>query len=99
MEQPVHHWTPAMVPSGIMIYMGSRFPNWRGNIFVAGLEGQQLSRIIVDGTRFVAEEVLLKNVLGRLRDVRQGPDGDIYVAIDGGVQGNPTRVVRLVPKD
>jgi aldose sugar dehydrogenase len=97
MEQPVHHWTPAMVPSGIMIYTGSRFPNWRGNIFVAGLGGQQLSRVIVDGKRFVAEEVLLKNVLGRLRDVRQAPNGDIYLAIDGSVPGNPTRVVRLVP--
>ena len=98
MEQPVHHWTPAIVPSGIMIYTGNRFPNWRGNIFVAGLGGEQLSRIVVDGNRFVAEEVLLKNSLGRLRDVRQGPNGDIYVAIDGGVEGKPTRVVRLVPK-
>ena len=52
----------------------------------------------MDGNRFVAEEVLLKNALGRLRDVRQGPDGYIYVAIDGGVEGNPTRVVRLVPE-
>ena len=99
MEQPVHHWSPAIVPSGIMIYTGSRFPNWRGNIFVAGLGGQQLSRVILDGKRFVAEEVLLKNALGRLRDVRQGPNGDIYLAIDGGVKGNPTRVVRLVPSD
>jgi aldose sugar dehydrogenase len=99
MEQPVHHWTPALVPSGIMIYTGDRFPNWHGNIFVAGLGGEQLSRVIVDGNRFVAEEVLLKNALGRLRDVRQGPDGHIYIAIDGGLQGNPTRVVRLVPQD
>ena len=99
MQQPVHHWTPAIVPSGITIYMGDRFPNWRGNIFVAGLGGEQLSRVIVDGHRFVAEEVLLKNALGRLRDVRQGPDGYIYLAIDGGVRGNPTPVVRLVPRD
>jgi glucose/arabinose dehydrogenase len=97
MEQPVHQWTPAIVPSGLMIYTGRRFPNWRDNIFVAGLGGLQLSRVIVNGRRFVAEEVLLKNALGRLRDVRQGPDGYIYVAIDGGVQGQPTAVVRLVP--
>ena len=99
MQQPVHHWTPALVPSGIMIYSGDRFPNWRGNIFVAGLGGQRLSRVIVNANRFVAEEVLLKDALGRLRDVRQGPDGLIYIAIDGGLQGNSTRVVRLVPQD
>jgi glucose/arabinose dehydrogenase len=98
MEQPVHHWTPAIVPSGLMIYTGARFPHWQGNIFVAGLGGQQLSRIIVDGRRFVTEEVLLKNALGRLRDVRQGLDGHIYIAIDGGVLGTPTRVVRLLPE-
>jgi glucose/arabinose dehydrogenase len=97
MEQPVHHWTPALVPSGIMIYTGDEFPNWKGSIFVTGLGGQRLARVVVDGSRFVGEEPLLTNSLGRLRDVRQGPDGLIYIAIDGGLQGEPTRIVRLVP--
>jgi glucose/arabinose dehydrogenase len=101
MEQPVHHWTPACVPSGMMFYTGDRFPSWNGNIFVACLGGEQLSRIVVDGQRFVAEEVLLDSALGRLRDVRQGPDGLLYLAIDGreGARPVPTRIVRLVPQE
>jgi glucose/arabinose dehydrogenase len=97
MEQPVHYWTPAIVPSGIMFYTGTRFPNWRGDLFVAGLGGEQLSRVVLDGEEFVGEEVLLKNELGRLRDVREGPDGYIYLAIDGGLQGTRTQLVRLEP--
>jgi aldose sugar dehydrogenase len=99
MEQPVHYWTPAIVPSGIAIYAGDRFPNWKGNIFVGGLGGEQVSRVVVDGEHFVGEEVLLKNALGRIRDVREGPDGYLYLAIDGGLAGAPSRVVRLVPED
>lgn len=99
MEQPVHHWTPALVPSGMAIYTGDRFPNWKGNVFVGGLGGQRLSRVVVDGERFVAEEVLIENALGRIRDVRQGPDGYVYLAIDGGLQGAPTPIVRLEPRE
>jgi glucose/arabinose dehydrogenase len=97
MEQPVHHWSPALVPSGIAIYMGDRFPNWKGNVFVAGLGGQRLVRVIVDGDRFVGEESLLEGVLGRVRDVREGPDGYIYIAVDGGLQGTRTPLIRLEP--
>lgn len=96
MEQPVHHWTPSIATSGMMIYTGDRFPRWQGSIFNGGLAGQQLSRITVDGDgRMVSEEVLVRD-MGRIRDVRQGPDGLIYLAIDHR-GGDPTPIVRLEP--
>jgi glucose/arabinose dehydrogenase len=99
MEQPVRHWTPAIVPAGLMFYTGDRFPSWKGNLFVGGLGGERLTRVVVDGERYVAEEVLLENVLGRIREVRQGPDGFIYLAIDGRRSAVPTRIVRLEPQE
>ena len=66
-----------------MFYTGSRFPKWRGNAFVGGLAGQQLSRLEMDGNRVVHEEVLFKGTLNqRVRDVEQGPDGLIYLLTD-----------------
>lgn len=95
MEQPVHYWVPSIATSGLMIYTGDKFPAWRGNIFVGGLAGQQLARLTMDGQRVVAEETLLRGI-GRIRDVRQGPDGNIYLAIDDR-PGGLTPVVRLEP--
>jgi aldose sugar dehydrogenase len=95
MEQPVHHWTPSIATSGMLLYTGDRFPAWRGNILVGGLAGQQIARLTMDGTRVASEETLMEGY-GRVRDVRQGPDGYIYVAIDDR-PGGPTAVVRLEP--
>jgi glucose/arabinose dehydrogenase len=95
MEQPAHYWVPSIATSGLLIYTGHRFPQWRGNIFVGGLAGQQLARLTMDGQKVVAEETLLEG-LGRIRDVRQGPDGYIYLAIDHR-GGDKTPVVRLEP--
>jgi aldose sugar dehydrogenase len=94
LEQPVHHWTPSIATSGLLIYTGDRFPNWRGNVFVGALAGEQLARLSVDGRRVSAEETLLRG-LGRIRDVRQGPDGYIYLAVEN--RGGPSRIVRLEP--
>jgi len=95
MQSPVHFWVPSIATSGLMVYTGDRFPEWRGNLFVGGLNGQQLARLTMDGQEVTREETLLHDI-GRIRDIRQGPDGYIYVAIeDRG--GNPTRVVRLEP--
>jgi glucose/arabinose dehydrogenase len=97
MEQPIHFWEPSIAPSGLIIYTGDRFPEWRGNIFAGGLarpDGGSLARLTLDGRRVVAEETLLAGT--RVRDVRQGPDGLIYVAIDHR-QGQPTSIVRLEP--
>ncbi|MEX1010659.1 MAG: PQQ-dependent sugar dehydrogenase [Balneolaceae bacterium] len=97
MEYPIHHWTPSIAPSGLMIYTGDKFPQWHGNIFVGGMSDQHqtLARVVVDGDRFVSEELLLKGEY-RIRDVRQGPDGYIYLGIDDR-SGNLTSVLRLEP--
>lgn len=95
MEQPAHFWVPSIGVSGLMIYTGDRFPRWRGNLFAGGLVGERLDRLTLNGTRVVARETVVQGI-GRIRDVRQGPDGFIYLAIDQR-QGQPARVVRLEP--
>jgi glucose/arabinose dehydrogenase len=95
MESPVHVWVPSIATSGMMIYDGDAFPEWRGSFFVGGLAGEQLARVEIDHGVSILEETLLKG-FGRVRDVRQGPDGFIYLAIDG--DGNDqTPIVRLEP--
>lgn len=95
MENPVHIWVPSIATSGLLVYTGGAFPGWRGNLFVGGMAGQQLARLTLDGQRIVNEETLAQN-LGRIRDVRQGPDGFIYLAIDDR-GGAPSAIVRLEP--
>jgi len=97
MEPSAHVWVPSIATSGLLIYTGDRFPAWRGNIFVGGLGGEQLARLTLDGQEVEQEETLHFG-RGRIRDVRQGPDGYIYLAIDGR-QGGLTPVVRLEPTD
>ncbi|MFO7262202.1 MAG: PQQ-dependent sugar dehydrogenase [bacterium] len=97
MEQPVHYWVPSIATSGLLIYTGNAFPQWRGSFFVGGLAGQQLARLTVEGRRVTNVEVLLEG-FGRIRDVRQGPDGFIYLALDDR-GGGATSVVRLEPAD
>lgn len=82
MEQPVHKWVPSIAPSGMAFYTGDRFPRWRGDLFVGALSGELLVRLRLDGEKVVHEERLLKGVLGRIRDVRAGPDGLIYLLTD-----------------
>ena len=95
MESPKHFWVPSIATSGLMIYTGDKFPAWRGNIFVGGLGGEQLSRLTIDGHTILNEETLFQR-MGRIRDVRQGPDGYIYLAIEDR-RGAPTGVVRIEP--
>ncbi len=94
MAQPLLQWTPSIAPSGMVFYTGDRFPNWRGNLFVGALKFQMLVRLQLDGERIVKEERLLEGALGRIRDVRQGPDGLLYLLIDS----KPGRIVRLEPQ-
>lgn len=82
MEQPVHIWVPSIATSGLMVYTGDRFPEWRGDLFVGGLRGRQLARLEMDGREVVLEETLVNDV-GRISHVVQGPDGYVYLAIDG----------------
>ncbi len=93
-ESPTHFWVPSIATSGLMIYEGDLFPAWKGNIFAGGLAGQQVARLTMNGQRVVREETLLQG-MGRIRDIRESPDGYIYVAVDG--RGTTTSVVRLEP--
>jgi glucose/arabinose dehydrogenase len=95
MEQPVKVWVPSIGISGMTIYSGDKFPAWRGNFFVGGMAGQQLSRLTMKDNRVVNEELLVQQ-MGRIRDIRQGLDGFIYLVIDDR-DGKPTPVYRLEP--
>src|SRR5918999_863934 len=95
MEQPVHLWVPSIGTSGLMIYTGERFPQWRGSLFVGGMARHRLARLTLDGQRVINEETLVPQ-LGRIRDVRQGPNGDIYLVTDNR-EVKPTPVLRMEP--
>jgi aldose sugar dehydrogenase len=94
MEQPVYFWTPDIAPGGISFYDGKLFPAWRGDLFVAALAGKHLARLVLNGERVIGEERLLMELDTRIRDVKEGPDGALYVMTDrdGG------RLLRLIPK-
>ena len=78
-EQPIYFWVPSIAPSGMMVYTGDLFPQWKGNLFIGAMAGQHLVRLVLDGERVVAEEKLLTERKQRVREVRQGPDGAIYL--------------------
>jgi glucose/arabinose dehydrogenase len=82
MAQPIHYWVPSIAPSGMAFYEGDRFPRWKGDLFVGALKDRMLVRLKLDGEKVVKEERMLQGVLGRIRDVRAGPDGFIYLLTD-----------------
>lgn len=82
MEQPVVYWVPSIAPSGMEFYDGDKFPNWRGNLFVGALAHMHLRRLVLDGDRVTEQEVLLEDLEERIRAVKQGPDGYLYVLTD-----------------
>jgi aldose sugar dehydrogenase len=82
MEQPLHKWVPSIAPSGMAFYQGDRFPRWKGNLFVGALKHRLIARLEIDGERIVHEERLISGALGRIRDVRAGPDGYLYLLTD-----------------
>jgi glucose/arabinose dehydrogenase len=91
MEQPVTYWVPSIATCGLDFYTGDKFPKWKNDLLVGALAQQEVRRLRIDGKKVVSQEIILKNV-GRVRDVTTGPDGLIYVLLNG-----PDRVVRLVP--
>ncbi len=93
MEQPIYYWAPSIAPSGMAFYEGDPFPAWRGDLFVGSLKFGLLVRLELDGDKVVHEERLLDGKLGRIRDVRQGPDGLIYLLTDE----NDGQLIRLLP--
>ncbi len=92
-EQPVKYWVPSIAPSGMAFYDGKLFPKWQGNLFVGALRDQMIVRLTLDGEKVTGEERLLQNVGERIRDVRVGPDGAIYLATDS----SNGRILRVTP--
>jgi glucose/arabinose dehydrogenase len=82
MAQPIYYWVPSISPSGMAFYQGDAFPQWQGDLFVGALSGELLARLELDGEVVTQEERLLEGVLGRIRDVRVGPDGYLYLLTD-----------------
>lgn len=95
MEQPAQVWVPSIGVSGLLYYTGDKFPGWKGNILAGGLAGERVTRFTLDGQKADMAEQLVRGI-GRVRDVRQGPDGYIYLAIEDR-EGKPTPIVRLEP--
>jgi glucose/arabinose dehydrogenase len=90
-EQPIYFWVPSIAPSGMTFYTGNLFPDWKGNLFIGAMAGQHLVRLVLDGNKVIAEEKLLTELKQRIREVRQGPDGALYI-----FAGNS--LLRLSPK-
>ncbi len=93
MEQPVTYWVPSIAPSGMAFYNGNKFPQWKGDLFVGALAGAHLRRLEIKANKVVDQEQLLGDLGSRIRDVRMGPDGYIYVLTD---QQNG-KILRLKP--
>ncbi|MEO7597862.1 MAG: PQQ-dependent sugar dehydrogenase [Opitutus sp.] len=94
MEQPVINWTPSIAVSQIEFYQGDKFPKWKDNLFIGSLAQQKLIRVVVEGGKELRREEVF-NGLGRIRDIKTGPDGYLYLALE--LIGKPGRIVRLVP--
>lgn len=94
MVQPIYYWVPSIAPSGMSFYDGERFPQWRGSIFIGSLKFGLLTRLVLHDGEVVKEERLLRGRLGRIRDVRTGPDGLLYLLTDA----SNGRLVRLEPE-
>ena len=90
---PAWHWTPSIAPSGMTFYTGDLFPGWKGSLFNGALKYQLLSRLELKGRALVKEERLLQGLNERIRDVRQGPDGALYLLTDN----NAGRILRVAP--
>jgi len=94
MEQPVYYWDPVIGPSGMAFYTADAFPAWKGSLFIGGHATNDLVRLSLDGEKVVGEERLLKDLKARIRDVRQGPDGALYLLTDAA----SAQLLKLVPK-
>ena len=95
MEQPVYYWDPSIAPSGTTFYTGDRFPKWKGNLLVGALKFRLVARLELDGETVRDEERILEDLGERIRDVRQGPDGYLYLLTDS----SNGRILRIEPVD
>jgi glucose/arabinose dehydrogenase len=92
-DDPLWHWTPSIAPSGMAFYTGDLFPAWKGNLFNGALKFQLLSRLEIKDGKVIKEERMLQGLNERIRDVRQGPDGALYLLTDN----SAGRVLRVAP--
>lgn len=105
MEEPIYYWDPVIAPSGLAFYTGTLFPQWKNSLFVGGLRGALLDRLEIVNDKVVAEEPLLTDLRARIRDVRVGPDGAVYVFTDSGTPSMsaktpPTsKLLKLTPRN
>ena len=90
MAQPVHYWVPSIAPSGLTLYEADLFPEWKGDLFVGALVNREVRRLDLSGGKVIGEEALFSELDARIRDVRTGPDGALYIL-------TPDRVVRVTP--
>ncbi|MEH2475441.1 glucose/arabinose dehydrogenase [Nitrobacteraceae bacterium AZCC 2161] len=95
MEQPIKYWVPSIAPSGMAFYTGTLFPKWRGSLFTGALAGQMLVRLSLNGNVITSEERILRNLNERIRDVRQGPDGALWLLTDS----SAGRILRVTPTE
>ena len=95
MSQPVYYWTPSIATSSLLFYSGEKFPNWKGNAFVSSLKFGQLARLEMADNKVISEERLVNGAVGRIREVKEGPDGFLYILIDD-ANG---KLLRLKPSD
>ncbi len=93
LEQPIYYWDPSIAPSGMAFYTGDRFAKWRGNLFIGALKSRLVVRLVLKGETIVAEERILAKLDERIRDVRQGPDGFLYLLTDS----DNGRILRVEP--
>ena len=84
MEQPVYYWDPVLSPSGMTFYTGNDIPEWKNNLFIAGLNSNHIARLVIDNNKVVGEERILPNEKQRFRDITQGKDGALYAVTDEG---------------
>ena len=97
MEQPLYYWDPVIGPSGMAFYTGDLFPAWKGSLFIGGHQTNDLVRLSLDGEKVTSEERLLTDLpkRARVRDVRQGPDGALYLLTDEPLTG---QLLKLTPR-
>jgi glucose/arabinose dehydrogenase len=93
MEQPIKYWVPSIAPSGMAFYTGKLFPKWNGSLFTGALAGKMLVRLSLNGNTVTGEERLLQSLYERIRDVRQGPDGALWLLTDN----SAGRILRVSP--
>ena len=91
MEQPVYYYKPSIAPSGMQFYSSDVIPVWKGNLFIGALALQHLNRLVIENNKVIKEERLLKDKNWRVRSVKQGPDGYLYIGVDGG------KILRIMP--